>query len=396
MKFKPRLSILLTDYNFIKNFPVVIHQLFFFFAQLIILYIYGIGYSGSLAYIGAVSTILAVLINLKWDIQIMVSNNQTLSESLLDASLTIFIMTIIISILNILVGSLLPIYILLSALAIGIHELLVSILFVQKKIIIYSLYRTIPALALVGFALIGYEPEFIWPASFFLSVIFLVIYFKNLFIKAFDNINISRIKNIKLITNINAAITATIFAFFSASFVIIINHFYGSDYVGLWANTIRIFNSVIIFLLAASLPFMLNMLKGKEFVYQKVRIFFYLWCLFLPLVVMSFFVVTNLGLFVFSLFQPINLDITNFHLSLIFLIGVSISFIGSAQGLYQAINKSIILLAMIIITILFGLIIINKISLSFTSLIEVFLFVVAALVLMTLAHLINYLIFKTR
>ena len=144
----------------------------------------------------------------------MVSNNQTLSESLLDASLTIFIMTIIISILNILVGSLLPIYILLSALAIGIHELLVSILFVQKKIIIYSLYRTIPALALVGFALIGYEPELIWPASFFLSVIFLVIYFKNLFIKAFDNINIKRIKNIKFITNINAAITATIFLFF--------------------------------------------------------------------------------------------------------------------------------------------------------------------------------------
>ena len=141
---------------------------------------------------------------------------------------------------------------------------------------------------------------------------------------------------------------------------------------------------------------MLNMLKGKEFAYQKVRIFFYLWCLFLPLVVISFFVVTNLGLFVFSLFQPINLDITNFHLSLIFLIGVSISFIGSAQGLYQAINKSIILLAMIIITILFGLVIINKISLSFTSLIEVFLFVVAALVLMTLTHLINYLIFKTR
>ena len=35
---------------------------------------------------------------------------------------------------------------------------------------------------------------------------------------------------------------------------------------------------------------------------------------------------------------------------------------------------------MIFITILFGLIIINKISLSFTSLIEVFLFVVAALV----------------
>ena len=51
--------------NFIKNLPVVIHQIFFLTAQLLILYIYGIGYSGSLAYIGAVSTILAVLINLK-------------------------------------------------------------------------------------------------------------------------------------------------------------------------------------------------------------------------------------------------------------------------------------------------------------------------------------------
>ncbi len=42
------------------------------------------------------------------------------------------------------------------------------------------------------------------------------------------------------------------------------------------------------------------------------------------------------------------------------------------------------------------MIIINKISLSFTSLIEVFLFVVVALMLMTLTHMINYLIFKTR
>ena len=45
-----------------------------------------------------------------------------------------------------------------------------------------------------------------------------------------------------------------LFAFFSALFVIIINHFYGSDYVGLWANTIRIFNSVINIFIGASLP----------------------------------------------------------------------------------------------------------------------------------------------
>ena len=75
----------------IKKSPVVIHQLFFLFAQLTILQLYGIGYSGTLAYVGAVSTFLAVLINLRWDIEIMVSNNTILHESLFDSSITIFL-----------------------------------------------------------------------------------------------------------------------------------------------------------------------------------------------------------------------------------------------------------------------------------------------------------------
>ena len=99
----------------IKKSPVVIHQLFFLFAQLTILQLYGIGYSGTLAYVGAVSTFLAVLINLRWDIEIMVSNNTILHESLFDSSITIFLMTIIVSCLNLVFGSPLPIYIIFSA-----------------------------------------------------------------------------------------------------------------------------------------------------------------------------------------------------------------------------------------------------------------------------------------
>ena len=67
-----------------------------------------------------------------------------------------------------------------------------------------------------------------------------------------------------------------LFFFFSALFVIIINHYYGSDYVGLWANTIRIFNSLLIFLLAASLPFMLNMLRDKKICLSKKNIFLFM------------------------------------------------------------------------------------------------------------------------
>ena len=382
--------------SIIKNFPVVIHQLFFLFSQLLILYIYGIGYSGSLAYIGAISTFLAVLINLRWDIEIMVNKSQRLSLSLSDASMTIIFMTFAISILNVVFGSPIQIYIILSALAIAIHELLVSVLFIQKKIYVYSLFRTIPAISLISFALIGFEPEMIWPASFFLSVFFLVIYFRNLFKRAIYNMTLNRIKKIKLINKINAAITATTFSFFSALFVIIINYYYGDDYVGLWANTIRIFNSVIVFLLAACLPFVLKMLRDQELISKKIKIFYYLWAAFLPLIFLSFIVVSNWGTYIFSIFQSFDIDVTNADMSIIFLISVVISFIGSSQGLYQATNKSIILLLMVITTAFFGMVIIYNTSFSFASLIELFLFLVLFLMFMILVHLTYNLINKIK
>ncbi len=382
--------------SIIKNFPVVIHQLFFLFSQLLILYIFGIGYSGSLAYIGAISTFIAVLINLRWDIEIMVNKSQRLSLSLSDASITIIFMTFAISLLNVVFGSPIQIYIILSALAIAIHELLVSVLFIQKKIYVYSFFRTIPAISLISFALVGFEPEMVWPASFFLSVFFLVIYFRNLLKKAIVHMSLKRIKKIKLINKINAAITATTFSFFSALFIIIINYYYGDDYVGLWANTIRIFNSALIFLLAAGLPFALNMLRDKNFAFEKVMTFFYLWFLLLPLIVVSFFVVSNFGISIFSIFKTLDSEITNTNLSIIFLIGTAISFIGSTQGLYQAINKSITLFFMILITSLFGIFAILSLTLTFTVLIKIFLLLTMIIVSMILIHFIYHLTYKIK
>lgn len=199
--------------SIIKNFPVVIHQLFFLFAQLLILKVYGIGYSGSLAYVGTVSTFLAVIINLRSDIEIMIRSSQALYESLLDATGIILFMTLFILMLNIIFGSPISIYIIYSGIAIAMHELLVSILFVQKRIFTYSIFRTIPAIALIFFASIGYSAEIIWPAAFFVSVLFLLIYLKDLFKKAFRTITLNRIKKIKLIERVNASITATTFSF---------------------------------------------------------------------------------------------------------------------------------------------------------------------------------------
>ena len=378
----------------IKKSPVVIHQLFFLIAQLMILQMNGIGYSGTLAYVGAVSTFLAVLINLRWDIEIMVNNHQTLHESLFDSSITIILMTFIVLFFNTIIGSPLPAYIILSAIIIAIHELLVSILFVQKKIYIYSFFRTIPAIALILFALVNLEAEIIWPASFFMSVLFLLIYYRTLFRKAISGINISRIKKIKFLHKFNAAITATTFSFFSAFFVIVINFYHGSDYVGLWSNTIRIFNSLLIFLLGASLPFVLNIIRDKETNSEKVKMFFYLWISFCPLIVLSFFAVSNWGQYILSFFMTYDFEVSNAYLSYIVLISIAISFVGSSQALYQGINKSILLLSMIFISAIIGFIYIFNDLFSFVSLLEVFLISISVLVMMVLAHLFFILVFK--
>ncbi len=378
----------------IKKSPVVIHQLFFLIAQLMILQMNGIGYSGTLAYVGAVSTFLAVLINLRWDIEIMVNNHQTLHESLFDSSITIILMTFIVLFFNTIIGSPLPAYIILSAIIIAIHELLVSILFVQKKIYIYSFFRTIPAISLILFALVNLEAEIIWPASFFISVLFLSIYYRTLFRKAISGINISRIKKIKFLHKFNAAITATTFSFFSAFFVIVINFYHGSDYVGLWSNTIRIFNSLLIFLLGASLPFVLNIIRDKETNSEKVKMFFYLWISFCPLIVLSFFAVSNWGQYILSFFMTYDFEVSNAYLSYIVLISIAISFVGSSQALYQGINKSILLLSMIFISAIIGFIYIFDDLFSFISLLEVFLMSISVLVMMVLAHLFFILVFK--
>ena len=370
-----------------KKFPVVIHQVAFLAAQFIILFVCGVGYSGSLAYIGAISSVLAVLINLKWDIEIMVNKVQALPESLLDAIVTIGFMTLLISSVNIIVGSPIPSHIVLAAVAIAIHELLVSILFVHSFLYIYAFFRALPAVALICLALLGFKPEIIWPLSFLLSASCLAIYFADLVKASVFKMSLERIKLISILPKLYAAIAAAVFTFVSALFVVIISLNYGDEYAGLWSNSLRIFNSIIIFLLATFLPFTLNKLGDTNSVYEKMIVFFRLWVSILPLIILLFFVVLNYGSYIFSLFTPLNFNVTNIHLSYIFLIGVSVSFIGSSQGLYQAMNKSIVLLCMVIVAKVLAFIVIYGSTFSFNSLVEIFLIFALFLVFMILSHL---------
>jgi len=372
----------------IQKLPVVVHQLFFFAAQLLILKIHGIEYSGSLAFIGAVSTIFAVIISLKWDIEIMVSNLKTLPECILNASITVTLMTIIISFVNFALGFPVSFLLILSGLIIAIHEILVSILFVQKKIYRYSFARSIPAILLVYLSMIGYSPEVIWPASFLFSISILFFYFGSLFKEAVHMISINKLQNITLSKNIYAALTACFLTFFSGFFVVIIRYYFDDEYVGLWSNTLRIFNSIFVFVIGGFLPFLLVSFRDQPLISEKIKRFFYFWVLFLPFILLFFFGIENIGVFTLSKFMVFDFDLTGPHLSQIFLAGIGISFISSAQGLYQAINKSLTLLIMIAVTMAAGTLLVLNTVVSFIAFLQIFLLLTIALSGMIFMHLI--------
>lgn len=303
-------------------------------------------------------------------------------------------MTITVIFFNLIIGSPLPSYIIFSAIMIAIHELLVSILFIQEKIYSYSLFRTIPALALIFLAFIGFEAETIWPASFALSAFFLIIHFSPLFKQSFLLTSLNKIKEIKFIQKFYASITASTVTFFSASFVIIINYYHGSEYVGLWSNTIRIFNSIIIFLLGVSLPFALKIIRDKDTNSEKVKTFFYLWILLCPLIILSYLFASNLGAYILSFFVSFDFVVSNTHLGYIVLISAAVSFIGSSNSIYQSLNKSIPLLFMVFISAVAGLILIFISHHSFISLIEAFLISIVSLASMVCMNLLFVLIYS--
>ena len=89
-----------------------------------------------------------------------------------------------------------------------------------------------------------------------------------------------------------------------------------------------------------------------------------------------------------------DFEISNIYLGYIVLISIAISFVGSSQALYQGINKSILLLVMIFISASTGLIYFFNDSLSFNSLIEVFLTSMSVLAVMVIVHLLFILVFK--
>ena len=112
----------------------------------------------------------------------------------------------------------------------------------------------------------------------------------------------------------------------------------------------------------------------------------------MPVIILCFLGVKSYGVFTLSQFFEFDFDVTGDNLSHIFLVGFGTAFVGSAQGLYQAIKKSLTLLLMVIVTTLLGALLVFKYFVSFTVLLQIFLFITIVLSSMVVIYLICCLI----
>ena len=74
----------------LKNFSVTYHQFIFFCVHLIILRFLGISYSGEIAYVAAITGVVAVIVSMRWDIEILVSSINTKLKRISNFSLQLF------------------------------------------------------------------------------------------------------------------------------------------------------------------------------------------------------------------------------------------------------------------------------------------------------------------
>ena len=355
-----------------KDFIILVTavpQIVFFISQLLILRNLGLEYSGQLAYVGAISTILSVVICQRWDVEILI-NTKAESENLLTAGMiSIFFYTFVFLLLLLFLGlfyqfSFLKM-ILLASVSISLNELISSYFFKNKNFNLYLFAKTSPAFLILLFSEANYLPSEIWAFSFLCSALFSVIIINFV---SLNIVNLSLIRRMfysACFSKTYPTITALSLTVFISIWVILVKHGFGDIEAGIWANTIRIFNSGIGFLILAIIPFMLSRIGDIKEKRKKILIYFKLWFFLIPCILLTILVIMKMGGSIYEQYFQTNILISNYFLCLISLIGIIQLFVYHSQGIFQSLEDSKSLLLNIFFSlsiILMGTFLLNFVS----------------------------------
>ena len=363
----------------LKNFSVTYHQFIFFFVHLIILRFIGVSYSGEIAYVAAITGVIAVIISMRWDIEILVQGIAKEKESFQKGLITILLLTTSILLLSFLVVIIFDLgdyeLLILSGCFVAINELICSSFFKRGKIYIYSMLRSLPAIFLLILAMYGFTPVYTWLLSFVFTAMVGLVILNISFKEIFKGITRIKIGDIGLKEKFFPTLSTVVSALFFVFWVILLKIKAGEEAAGIWANSIRIFNSPLTFMVVAISPFVLSKVGQSKEISRKIKNYLSFWLFLIPLILITLIIVGFYGEDIFDIFLGSNIQVSSYIFLQILGVGVIQSFITLSQGIFQSINKSRFLTFVLLIGQLMGfyLLIFSKESLLSEFISQIFL-----------------------
>ena len=363
----------------LKNFSVTYHQFIFFFVHLIILRFIGVSYSGEIAYVAAITGVIAVIISMRWDIEILVQGIAKEKESFQKGLITILLLTTSILLLSFLVVIIFDLgdyeLLILSGCFVAINELICSSFFKRGKIYIYSMLRSLPAIFLLILSMYGFTPVYTWLLSFVFTAIVGLVILNISFEEIFKGMTRIKISDIGLKEKFFPTLSTVVSALFFVFWVILLKIKAGEEAAGIWANSIRIFNSPLTFMVVAISPFVLSKVGQSKEISRKIKNYLSFWLFLIPLILITLIIVGFYGEDIFDIFLGSNIQVSSYIFLQILGVGVIQSFITLSQGIFQSINKSRFLTFVLLIGQLMGfyLLIFSKESLLSEFISQIFL-----------------------
>ena len=330
-----------------------------FLSNIFITQIKGFAFIGEIAVIAGFSTLGAIFIGHRADIEILSNDASDALDNLINGLKGIFFLSV--AMLPFLLAAyyfyldLKHVCIALLCSALALNDLLSSFFLRKEKLYTYLILRSFPSIILAAIVLFLESPTLSWVLSYFASLfILLVISFVQL------GSDIARLKFIlddvisNLLSKILPTITALICATGTVFWLVIITHKAGSEAAGIWSNVYRIFSLPLVFLIAVYLPFVLLKMGELKTPLEKIYQIHKFSILFFALSLFILITASQWGPIIFSILTGANESISISLLLAMIMFAVLKNFIGYHQSTFQVLKIDHFLLAILIMEIVFA------------------------------------------
>ena len=266
----------------VSELEKIIFALPFFLIFIVNLYItrrHGFIYAGELAIFAGLSSFIAIIFSMRWDVEILVKDENSLVKSLSSGVYVVVSLSILSSSICYLLKSFglfldFNIYLIYSAALIALYELHINIFLKKGNLLSFVGLRILPPFFLILFTLLNLSPGSSWFFSYLLSLVFLLcsiyIYHKKVWNFSFSLVNLFKKFRTMLVPTSSAVIANSI----SIIWLLSIANQFGSYEAGVWINAYRIASLPIAFCGATMMPLVLVAIGNRVFYHEKFNIMF--------------------------------------------------------------------------------------------------------------------------